>query len=74
MENQQGYLKDSSDDNLILHGLKAIKSGYRDEKEEMTEKNVEISIINENGFKTLNGEEIRNYMKELSGFDPEKQM
>lgn len=30
-----------------MHGLKAIESGYRDEKEEMTERNVEISIIDD---------------------------
>ena len=28
-----------------MHGLKAIESGYRDEKEEMSEKNVEVSVI-----------------------------
>lgn len=37
---------DSSDINqLIMHGLSAIKSGYRDEKEEMSEKNIEIAVI-----------------------------
>lgn len=72
MENFQEKLSGSSDNDLILHGLASIKAGYRDEKEEMTEKNVEISLINEHGYKTLDQEEIKQYMEELENFKPDQ--
>lgn len=70
MENNQKYLKGSNDENLILHGLSSIKTGYRDEKEEMTEKNIEVSLINEHGFRTLSEQEIKNYIQGLENFNP----
>jgi len=70
MENHQNYLKGSNDENLILHGLSSIKTGYRDEKEDMTEKNIEVSLINEHGFRTLSEQEIKNYIQGLENFNP----
>lgn len=70
MENNQKYLKGSNDEYLILHGLSSIKTGYRDEKEEMTEKNIEVSLINEHGFRTLSEQEIKHYIQGLENFNP----
>lgn len=71
MEKYQDKLSGSSDDNLILHGLASIKAGYRDEKEEMSEKNIEISLINEYGFKSLDQDEIKQYLEESEKFSPD---
>lgn len=74
MEKYQEKLNGSSDDELILHGLASIKAGYRDEKEEMSEKNVEISLISGHEFKTLEESEIKQYLEELEKFQPDQQM
>lgn len=39
---------------MVKIGLAAIKSGYRDEKEEMSGKNLEVSVINESGYHSYN--------------------
>ncbi len=38
---------------LIKEGLAAMKSGYRDEKEEMSGKNVEVLVIGIKGVRIL---------------------
>jgi 20S proteasome subunit alpha 6 len=45
-ENHLSVFKDCSDEDLIAHGLRAISSGYKDEKEDLSEKNLEISLLN----------------------------
>ena len=61
--------------NLILNALNAIKAGYRDETEEMSEKNIEISLLNrENGFHSLKKEDVRKYLDQLPHFRPENLM
>ena len=58
---------------LVLHGLKAIKSGYRDEKEEMTKHNIEVSVIGKDGlFTSLNQNEVDRYLMDLEAFNPEQ--
>ena len=74
MENYQEKFDGSSDEDLILHGLASIKAGYRDEKEEMSEKNIEVSLINEHGFKTLDQHELKQYLEDLTKFQPDQQM
>lgn len=59
---------------LILHGLKALKSGYRDD-EELTGKNVEVAHISrDDGFVQLNEEQINDFLNRADEFDPEAQM
>lgn len=38
---------------LVKTGIGAVKHGYKDEKEELTSKNLEILIISKNGVKLL---------------------
>ena len=53
-------------DGLVEHGLRAIKSGYRDEKEEMSEMNVEVSVLDrENGFMELNKEKVKGFLGKI---------
>lgn len=54
-----------------MMGLAAIKAGYRDEKEDMSGKNIEVSVITESGFRTLGEQEIGEYMTNLGDFKPE---
>ncbi len=51
---------------LVQFGLKAIKSGYRDEKEEMSEKNVEVSVIENGLFRSLSQTEIKKHLDNLN--------
>jgi hypothetical protein len=46
-------LKVKDEQNLIKEGLAAMKSGYRDEKEEMSGKNVEVLVVGAQGVKIL---------------------
>ena len=70
-KNFKKFEKGSLDD-LVLHGLSAIKSGYRDEKEEMSENNVEISILGKDeGFRNLKESEVKAYLDRLVGFGEE---
>lgn len=60
---------------LVLHGLSAIKAGYRDEKEEMSENNIEISVLSPEGkFSSLNSESLKGYLQRLNDFNPENEM
>jgi hypothetical protein len=45
---------------LVKEGLLAMKSGYRDEKEEMSGKNVEVLIVGTNGVRIINSNEVNN--------------
>ena len=40
----------------------------------MTEKNIEISLINEYGFKSLDQDEVKQYLEDLEKFSPDQQM
>ena len=46
---------------LILHGLKALISGGGEE--DLTEKNIEIAHVGQEGFKLLSAEEIKEYLE-----------
>lgn len=60
-------------DTLILHGLKALKSGYRDD-EELTGKNVEVAHVSAQGYTKLEEEAINSYLNKADEFVPENQM
>lgn len=75
LEKNLGIFAKSSSDNLILNALNAIKSGYRDEPEEMSEKNIEVSFLSKsNGFRLLTKEQVGEYLLKLKDFKPENQM
>ncbi len=75
LEKNIEYFKSSNQERLILHGLNAIKSGYRDEKEEMSSKNIEISLIsNERGYKALSQSEVGDLLNKLNTFKIEQGM
>jgi 20S proteasome subunit alpha 6 len=74
LENNQGKFHDSNDETLILHGLASIKAGYRDEKEEMGPRNIEVSLVNEFGFKTFSEKEIGELLGKLGDFNPKREM
>jgi len=57
----------------MMHGLKALKSGYRDD-EELTGKNVEVAYVSRDGYTQLNEEEIMAKLDAADDFDPENQM
>ena len=75
LEKNLKMFKRSELNKLVLHGLAAIKAGYRDEKEEMSESNIEISVLNpEEGFKNLNNQEVKDYLTKLNDFNPDNEM
>ena len=52
---------------MILHGLAAIKKGYRDEKEEMSKKNIEVSVLDAEGrYKALSEDVIGEHLVGLT--------
>jgi 20S proteasome alpha/beta subunit len=53
---------------LILHGLKALSTGVGND-EEITERNIEVSHVGEDGFKMLRTEDIRAYLDRLQNVD-----
>lgn len=55
-------------------GLSAIKVGYRDEKEEMSGKNIEVSVISGHGFETYSENKIDDLMRNLDNFKPTEGM
>ena len=57
-----------------MHGLSAIKAGYREKKEEMSENNVEVATITKEGFKLLETSQLKEYLNNLSNFKPENLM
>jgi len=48
-ENNLDKYKNCDLEHLIMHGLKALKAGYRDD-EELTGKNVEVAYVSKDGF------------------------
>jgi len=61
--------------NLVLNALNAIKVGYRDEPEDMSEKNIEVSVLTKkNGFISLSRDVVKEYIGQLKNFKPENQM
>jgi len=56
-----------------MHGLKALKSGYRDD-EELTGKNVEVAVVGADGYTKYSEEEINGFLNSADEFDPENQM
>ncbi|KAM3147742.1 hypothetical protein pb186bvf_000070 [Paramecium bursaria] len=64
----------SSQQQLILHGLTALKKAIMDD-EELSEKNVEVGIVGVGQkFKSLSQDELKFYIKELEGFNAGDQM
>jgi 20S proteasome subunit alpha 6 len=75
LEKQLKQFQKAELNKLVLHGLSAIKSGYRDEKEEMTENNIEISVLSkQGGFNNLNTNEVKDYLQKLNDFKPDNEM
>jgi 20S proteasome subunit alpha 6 len=67
--------KKATRDELIMHGLAAIKAGYRDEAEEMSEKNIELSVLTRGtGFSHFGKEELRHKIDNLANFKPDSGM
>lgn len=61
----------ASVEQLVLHGLTAIRAGYRDEKEQMSEKNVEVAFVSrENEFQSLTPTQIAEYIARLDSLHP----
>jgi 20S proteasome alpha/beta subunit len=56
-----------------MHGLKALKSGYRDD-EELTGKNVEVAYVTRDGWTQLEEGDINTRLNQADEFDPEDQM
>lgn len=63
-ENQLGNYNDCPLETLILHGLKALHTGVGND-EELTEKNIEVAHVGEEGFKLLKADEIKGYLEKL---------
>ena len=75
LEKYLSHFNGATINQLVLYGISAIKSGYRDEKEELSSKNIEVSILTKNrGFSILPESEIANYLNELATFNPDTQM
>ena len=54
-------------DELIMHGLRAIKSGYKDEKEEMSGKNIEVYALDrEEEMRMVSSEVVGTYIDNLN--------
>ena len=54
-------------DELIMHGLRAIKSGYKDEKEEMSGKNIEVYALDrEEEMRMVSSEVVETYIDNLN--------
>ncbi len=64
LENNMKEFEGADLKTLVKHALTAIKSGYRDKKEEMSEKNIEVSVINEKGlFQSLTEDEVAQHLR-----------
>jgi 20S proteasome subunit alpha 6 len=75
LEKHMGTFKKSSTENLMLHALNAIKAGYRDEPEDMSEKNIEVSLLShKHGFQSLTRENVKGLLEKLTDFKPENLM
>ena len=56
-------------DTLILHGLKALSTGVGND-EEISEKNIEVAFVGEEGFRLLRQTEIKDYLEKVKGVKP----
>lgn len=75
LEKHLHSFKNCTIDQLVLHALSAIKAGYRDEPEDMSEKNVEIATLTKkNGFSAVSRQDVKSYFEKLGAFKPEAQM
>lgn len=75
LEKYVDHFNKNNVEELILQALKAVKAGYRDEKEEMTENNIEVSVLDKkHGYVSLKSEELKTYLDKLSTFNPEGRM
>lgn len=75
LEKHLPTFKKAEVEKLVLHGLSAIKAGYRDEPEDMSEKNVEVATVSKNAdFRIWNKEEIKNFLARQKDFKPEAEM
>lgn len=73
-EHNQKYFANSSLEQLILHGVKAIKKATQDD-EEITQKSIEIAYVGPNEkFVILKQSDIDKYIKMVDQFNPENQM
>jgi 20S proteasome alpha/beta subunit len=59
-----GNFDDIPLETLVLHGLKALSTGVGND-EEISEKNIEVSHVGEDGFKILKTSEIKSYLDKL---------
>ena len=75
LEKHFGTFEKASTENLILHALNALKAGYRDEPEDMSEKNIEVALLTKkHGFQNLTRENVKAHIEKLANFKPEDQM
>lgn len=75
LEKYLDHFQKCNTDELILQALAAVKAGYRDEKEEMNENNVEVSLLDKkHGFSSLKVSEIKTFLERLKTFSPERRM
>jgi 20S proteasome subunit alpha 6 len=75
LEKYMSHFKNASLDDLIMYGLAAIKSGYRDEAEDMSDKNIEVSILSKHGgFTHCPKDDLKEKLEKLVNFKPENRM
>ena len=48
LEKYMSHFKNASLEDLIMYGLSAIKASYREEAEEMSDKNIEVAVLSKN--------------------------
>ena len=54
-------------DDLIIQGIRAIKAGYKDEKEGMSGKNIEVyGLDKEDGLRLIEPETVQTYIDQCS--------
>ena len=75
LEKYLPHFRKASLDDLVMFGLAAIKAGYRDEAEEMSDKNIEVSLLSKRfGFTHLPREDLKDKLEKLATFKPENRM
>ena len=68
IENNINEMENAELDELIQHGLKAIKAGYKEENEDMSGKNIEVyGLDQEKGFHQIDEEVVQTYIDGLGG-------
>ena len=75
LEKSLPHLAHADAERLVLHGLAAIRAGYREEKEVMSEKNIEIALVTKDqDFTVLDESRVAAFMAQLAGFNPQSGM